>query len=84
MTIQLDLNNIGSPAFSANLFPAFKGLNTSLHSCFSAPLARLEASVALQIMFERAPNLRLTASPKYLEWVSSLVRRGVKAMPVTF
>ncbi|MEX0320153.1 MAG: cytochrome P450 [Ruegeria sp.] len=36
-----------------------------LHFCVGAPLARLEMRIALPILFERCPNLRLTEPPEY-------------------
>ncbi|MBY6161185.1 cytochrome P450 [Mameliella alba] len=36
-----------------------------LHFCVGAPLARLELQIALPILFERLPNLRLRQSPHY-------------------
>ncbi|SFL89990.1 cytochrome P450 [Shimia aestuarii] len=36
-----------------------------LHFCVGAPLARLEMQIALPILFERCPNLRLTEPPRY-------------------
>lgn len=36
-----------------------------LHFCVGAPLARLELSLALPILFERCPDLRLTEIPRY-------------------
>ncbi len=36
-----------------------------LHFCVGAPLARLEMRVALPILFERCPNLRLFEQPQY-------------------
>lgn len=36
-----------------------------LHFCVGAPLARLELSLALPILFDRCPNLRLTETPRY-------------------
>lgn len=35
------------------------------HFCIGAPLARLELKHALPILFERCPNLTITAPPKY-------------------
>ncbi|OIQ45130.1 MAG: cytochrome [Roseobacter sp. MedPE-SW] len=36
-----------------------------LHFCVGAPLARLEMQIALPILFERCPNLKLAAEPQY-------------------
>lgn len=36
-----------------------------IHFCVGAPLARLEIQLALPILFERLPNLRLADSPEY-------------------
>ena len=36
-----------------------------LHFCVGAPLARLEMRIALPILFERCPGLRLTEAPAY-------------------
>lgn len=36
-----------------------------VHFCVGAPLARLELKIALPILFDRCPDLRLTAAPRY-------------------
>jgi cytochrome P450 len=36
-----------------------------LHFCVGAPLARLELTTALPILFERLPNVRLVEAPQY-------------------
>ena len=36
-----------------------------LHFCVGAPLARLEMQIALPILFERCPDLKLAADPHY-------------------
>ena len=36
-----------------------------LHFCVGAPLARLELQIALPILFQRLPNLRLVEAPLY-------------------
>lgn len=36
-----------------------------VHFCLGAPLARLEMQIALRILFERCPELRLAEAPRY-------------------
>ncbi|MEP0153778.1 MAG: cytochrome P450, partial [Pseudophaeobacter sp.] len=36
-----------------------------LHFCVGAPLARLEMQIALPILFQRCPDLKLAADPRY-------------------
>ena len=54
-----------------NVFdPARKGpQNTSfgggIHFCVGAPLARLELQIALEVLFERCPDLQLAEAPQY-------------------
>jgi unspecific monooxygenase len=36
-----------------------------LHFCVGAPLARLELQIALPILWDRCPNLRLAEQPTY-------------------
>jgi cytochrome P450 len=38
-----------------------------LHFCVGAPLARLELQIALPILFERLPRLRIAAAPAYAD-----------------
>jgi cytochrome P450 len=38
-----------------------------LHFCVGAPLARLELQIALPILFQRLPGLRLTERPEYAD-----------------
>ncbi|MBW4692840.1 MAG: cytochrome P450 [Lyngbya sp. HA4199-MV5] len=60
------------------------GFGSGMHYCLGAPLARLESSIAFQVLFERLPKLRLAIDPERLHWHSSLITRGVKAIPVKF
>ena len=52
------------------------------HYCLGAPLARLEARVALPALLRRAPNLRLAVPASELRWRGSLNLRGLTALPV--
>lgn len=53
------------------------------HVCIGAQLARLEGQIAFTALLDRMPNLRLAdgASP---EFVTNLVLRGLKSLPVVF
>jgi len=50
------------PSRSGPVNVAFGG---GIHFCVGAPLARLELRVALQVLFERCPTLRISAPPRY-------------------
>lgn len=51
-----------------------------IHFCLGAPLARLEARIALLRLAERLPDIRLCVGEP--QWHDSLILRGVKALPV--
>jgi cytochrome P450 len=53
-----------------------------LHLCIGAPLARLEAQVALLTLFERFPKLRLADPDAKPQWRSMPFFRGLKELPV--
>ncbi|HEV8437708.1 MAG TPA: cytochrome P450 [Methylomirabilota bacterium] len=53
-----------------------------LHFCVGAPLARLEAQIAIPALLRHLPELRLTTDA--LPWLDSLVFRGVRSLPLTF
>ncbi|HXH83232.1 MAG TPA: cytochrome P450, partial [Candidatus Tectomicrobia bacterium] len=53
-----------------------------IHFCLGAPLARVEAAVALGSVLERLPGLRLL--DRTPEWRESSTLRGLKALPVAF
>ncbi|UWQ80603.1 cytochrome P450 [Leisingera sp. S132] len=42
-----------------------KSFGGGLHFCVGAPLARLEMQIALPILFDRCPGLKLAAEPEY-------------------
>jgi unspecific monooxygenase len=52
------------PTRPAKTHSSFGG---GLHFCVGAPLARLELQVALPILFQRLPNLKLAETPRYAD-----------------
>jgi cytochrome P450 len=53
-----------------------------IHFCLGAPLARLEARVAVRSLLERCPALALDAPADTYEWLPGLLMRGVRRLPV--
>lgn len=54
--------------------------SSGIHYCVGAPLARLEAQVALRLLAERMPRLRLAGTVPIRR---SITIRGVQKLPVT-
>jgi cytochrome P450 PksS len=55
-----------------------------IHFCLGAPLARMEAQIAVNTLLNRMPDLRLKASPDSLRWRPSMILRGLDSLPVLF
>jgi cytochrome P450 len=53
-----------------------------IHYCIGAPLARVEAQIALDRLMDRFPNIRLAADPPDLQWQPGTALRGLKTLPV--
>ena len=60
--------------------PPHLAFGFGLHICLGFPLARLEGQIALPAVLSRWPRLELAAGR--LEWLNSMVFRGMQAMPV--
>jgi cytochrome P450 len=59
------------------------GFGLGIHFCLGAPLARLEAQVALGTLVQRLPGLELATES--LAWLETLAfPHGLKALPVSF
>jgi hypothetical protein len=58
------------------------GFGSGAHFCVGAPLARLEARVALRVLAERLPELRL--AEERVRWRPSFSIRGLQALPLTW
>lgn len=52
------------------------------HFCLGAPLARLEASIALPALFDRFPQMRLAVDPDELEPQGTFIMNGHRELPV--
>jgi cytochrome P450 len=57
------------------------GFGHGMHFCLGAPLARIEARVALETFLPQCASL--TLRPESLAWNYSLTVRGVRSLPVT-
>ncbi|MGW0122016.1 cytochrome P450 family protein [Streptomyces sp. NPDC003327] len=53
-----------------------------IHYCLGAPLARLEAQVALRTVLDRFPGLELDTGAGPLEWLPGMLMRGTRRLPV--
>ncbi len=53
-----------------------------IHYCMGAPLARLEAEIALGQLLDRFPDLTLAVDPGELKWRLSTVTHGLDRLPV--
>jgi len=55
-----------------------------IHFCLGAPLARLEAEIAITTLLRRIPEFRLSVPPNALRWRSSMILRGLDSLPISF
>jgi cytochrome P450 len=55
-----------------------------IHFCLGAPLARMEAQIAVGTLLGRMPELRLKVSADSLRWRPSMILRGLDSLPVLF
>lgn len=55
-----------------------------IHFCLGAPLARLESQIAIREMARRLKDIDLRVPVADLEYVDSVVLRGVKSIPAAF
>ncbi len=53
-----------------------------IHYCLGAPLARIEAQIALGSLLDRFPGLELAESPDELRWRQGVLMRGLRQLPV--
>ncbi|GAB3121444.1 cytochrome P450 [Streptomyces calidiresistens] len=62
--------------------PPHLSFGHGIHFCLGAPLARLEARIALRALLERCPDLDLDTDPKEIRHRLSLIVRGPEQLPV--
>jgi cytochrome P450 len=55
---------------------------SGIHFCLGAPLARLEAMIAINLLLERLPRLRFAVDPSTLRWRTGLLIHGLEQLPV--
>ena len=60
------------------------GFGLGVHYCVGAPLARMEVPIALNVLAQRLPNLRLADPEKSLRWRTGPIIRGLKNLPVVW
>ncbi|NRQ36878.1 cytochrome P450 [Nonomuraea sp. NN258] len=58
------------------------GFGRGPHFCLGAPLARLEARIALASLFRRFPGLRLAVGAEEIAYTPSLITEGPVSLPV--
>jgi cytochrome P450 len=62
--------------------PAHLTFGFGMHICLGFPLARLEGQIALPAVLKRWRRIDLAASPERLEWLNSMVFRGMTSLPL--
>ena len=70
---RLDLQRDGVPHLSFGF---------GMHICLGFPLARLEGQIALPAVLKRWPRIELAAPEARLEWLNSMVFRGMQSLPL--
>ncbi len=58
------------------------GFGLGVHYCLGAPLARLEARVALETLLDRLPELALATDDEPLRWQTNPIVRGPRRLPL--
>ncbi|MEU2160864.1 cytochrome P450 [Streptomyces sp. NPDC019208] len=64
--------------------PGHLAFGHGIHYCLGAPLARLEAGIAVRTLLERCPGLALDPAGAPLDWLPGLLIRGVRRLPVVW
>lgn len=62
---------------------AHLGFGGGIHYCLGAPLARVEAGIAISSLIRRLPGLSIP-DPASLQWQPTLLSRSLRSLPVAF
>ncbi|MHA2883020.1 cytochrome P450 family protein [Bacillus cereus] len=54
------------------------------HFCLGAPLARLEAKIAITTLFNRMPELQIKGNREEIIWQGNYLMRSLEELPLTF
>ncbi|HDR7784001.1 MULTISPECIES: cytochrome P450 [Bacillus] len=54
------------------------------HFCLGAPLARLEARIAITTLFNRMPELQIKGKREDIKWQGNYLMRSLEELPLTF
>ncbi|WP_420986125.1 cytochrome P450 family protein [Bacillus toyonensis] len=54
------------------------------HFCLGAPLARLEAKIAITTLFKRMPELQIKGDREDVKWQGNYLMRSLEELPLTF
>ncbi|WP_432029602.1 cytochrome P450 family protein [Streptomyces sp. 1222.5] len=68
--------------FDPNRLPVHLAFGHGFHHCLGAPLARLEAEIAVTTLLGRFPELELAVPADELPWLPSFHKRGLRSLPV--
>nr|2Y46_A Chain A, P-450-LIKE PROTEIN [Micromonospora griseorubida]2Y46_B Chain B, P-450-LIKE PROTEIN [Micromonospora griseorubida]2Y46_C Chain C, P-450-LIKE PROTEIN [Micromonospora griseorubida]2Y5N_A Chain A, P-450-LIKE PROTEIN [Micromonospora griseorubida]2Y5N_B Chain B, P-450-LIKE PROTEIN [Micromonospora griseorubida]2Y5Z_A Chain A, P-450-LIKE PROTEIN [Micromonospora griseorubida]2Y5Z_B Chain B, P-450-LIKE PROTEIN [Micromonospora griseorubida]2Y5Z_C Chain C, P-450-LIKE PROTEIN [Micromonospora g len=60
------------------------GFGHGVHHCLGAPLARVELQVALEVLLQRLPGIRLGIPETQLRWSEGMLLRGPLELPVVW
>ncbi|MEK5247343.1 cytochrome P450 [Bacillus sp. FSL R9-9530] len=54
------------------------------HFCLGAPLARLEAKIAITALFKRMPSLQIKGEREKINWQGNYLMRSLEELPLSF
>ncbi|WP_242220442.1 cytochrome P450 [Bacillus cereus group sp. BfR-BA-01380] len=55
-----------------------------IHFCLGAPLARLEAKIAIPTLLHRMPNLKIKGRREDIKWSGNYLMRSLEELPLSF